>query len=310
VIREPVGPGSGYWVGCPGLFYDEKNKAYYLTYRIRRPRGVEPDRGGEVRIAKSLDLEKWDDVWTLKKDQVNTASIERSHLARGPDGCIRYFTSFVAPEDGRWCVTVTKADEVELLDVKNMKRLFTASELKLEGIKDPWVFKRGDTYYMVLSVAVPTPSTTAESHKTLDIYNTGECVSASALATSKDLDTWVYQGVVLMPPKVGWDCYCTRMNSVLEVNGKFFTFYDGSQSHLENYEEKCALAVSTDLKSFQSLSPTGPIWTSPFATKSIRYCDVQVHGGRVIVCVEFAREDGAHDMRIATCAIEDLGLPL
>jgi predicted GH43/DUF377 family glycosyl hydrolase len=309
VVREPLGSGNGYWVGCPGLFHDSATETYFLTYRIRRPRGVEPDRGGEVRIAKSKDLKQWDDVWTMKKDQVNTASIERSYLMRGPDNKFRYFTSFVAPEDGRWCVTVTKAESVEKLDVANMKRLFTAKELGLEGVKDPWVFENNGTYYMILSIAVPTPKTSEDSHKTLDIYNTGECVSVTAFATSKDLDSWTYQGVVFKTPDEGWDCYCRRINSILPLNGKFYAFYDGSKSHLENYEEKCALAVSTDLKNFTSLSKDGPFWTSPYATKSVRYCDVQIIKGQVVVCLEFAREDGAHDMRVLTCSVDDLQLP-
>ena len=86
VIREPAGKEQGYWVGCPGAFYDAVERAWYLTYRIRRPRGVAPDRGGEVRIARSTDLARWDDVLTIHKDQYNSASIERSCLHRGKDG--------------------------------------------------------------------------------------------------------------------------------------------------------------------------------------------------------------------------------
>ena len=86
VIREPAGTGAGYWVGCPGAFYAEAERAWYLTYRIRRPRGVAPDRGGEVRIARSTDLAKWDDVLAIQKDRYESASIERSCLHRGPDG--------------------------------------------------------------------------------------------------------------------------------------------------------------------------------------------------------------------------------
>src|SRR5215207_5544948 len=65
IIRKPVGKEPGYWVGCPGAYYDEMEHAWYLTYRIRRPRGVAPDRGGEVRIARSTNLEQWDDVLTI-----------------------------------------------------------------------------------------------------------------------------------------------------------------------------------------------------------------------------------------------------
>src|SRR5438034_846092 len=46
VIREPVAFEKGYWAGAPGAFYAAEERAWYLTYRIRRPRGVAPDRGG------------------------------------------------------------------------------------------------------------------------------------------------------------------------------------------------------------------------------------------------------------------------
>src|SRR5215471_16041592 len=98
VLREPVASHPGYWAGAPGVFYCAEEKAWYLTYRIRRPRGVAPDRGGEARIARSTDLQKWDDVWSVNKDQFSSASIERCALYKQPGGPWRYFASYVDPE--------------------------------------------------------------------------------------------------------------------------------------------------------------------------------------------------------------------
>jgi hypothetical protein len=81
---------------------------WYVTYRIRRPRGVEHDRGAEVRIACSKDLEKWQDILTVKKEQYESASIEKSHLWQGKDKMWRYVTSYTQ-SDGRWCVALMKA---------------------------------------------------------------------------------------------------------------------------------------------------------------------------------------------------------
>jgi len=102
ILREPVGFENGYWVGAPEVFYAADEKACYLTYRIRRPRGVAPDRGGEARIARSTDFQNFQDVWSVTKDQFRTASIERCALRKGPDGLWRYFACFVDPADGRW----------------------------------------------------------------------------------------------------------------------------------------------------------------------------------------------------------------
>lgn len=97
VIREPVGFENGYWVGAPGVFYVADEKALYLTYRIRRPRGVAPDRGGEARIARSTDFRNFEDVRSVTKDRLQTASIERCALRKGLDGQWRYFVCLVDP---------------------------------------------------------------------------------------------------------------------------------------------------------------------------------------------------------------------
>ncbi len=298
VVREPVGRENGYWAGAPGAYYEPAEKAWYLTYRIRRPRGVQPDRGGEARIARSTDLKNFTDVWAVTKDKFNTASIERSAIRKGADGQWRYFTSYVDATDGRWCVAVLKAPTVEQLDPAKIQRVFTASTLGLEGIKDPWILEHEGVFYMYLSVAIPSPRTNEKSHQTLDIYNTGECVSVTGLATSRDLETWKWEGVVFKPDAAGWDVYCRRINSVVPYQGKFLACYDGSASHLENYEEKTGLAISADLKHWTSLTPERPALTSPHSSTSLRYIDAQVVAGEIYLFYEFARADGAHDLRL------------
>ena len=296
IIKHPVGDEKGYWVGAPGVFYATDEKAWYLTYRIRRPRGVEPDRGGEARIARSTDLKTWEDIWAVTKDRYDSASIERSAIRKGPDGIWRYITSYVDPAAGRWCVASMKASDPRIFDPATRKVIFTAQPLGLEGIKDPWLFEADGKFHMVLSVATPTPRTSDQSHSTLDIFNTGECVSATALASSKDLDHWEYGGLVFKPEASGWDCYCRRINSIAKIGGKEIAFYDGSASHLDNYEEKTGLAIQDS--GWKTITPDGPAFISPHASGSLRYIDAQVVGDDVFIFYEFARNDGAHDLRL------------
>jgi hypothetical protein len=304
VIREPVGFQNGYWAGAPGAFYAVDERAWYLTYRLRRPRGVPPDRGGEARIARSSDLEKWQDVWSVTKDQFGSASIERCALRKGADGIWRYFASYVDPADGRWCVSVLKAGRPPDLDPAKATPLFKAPPLGLEGVKDPWIVEDRGAFHMFLSVAVPTPRTSGQSHATLDIFNTGECISATALATSADLDAWQWQGVVFAPGASGWDRYCRRLNSVLAVGGKFLGFYDGSAGHEQNYEEKTGLATSEDLRHWQCLTVEAPRLTSPHGSGSLRYMDAQFQGQEACLFYEFARPDGSHDLRLSRVNLE------
>jgi hypothetical protein len=268
-----------------------------MTYRIRRPRGVQPDRGGEARIARSTDGETWEDIWSVTKDRFGSASIERCALRRGPDGQWRYFASYVDPADGRWCVSVLKAGQPHKLSPDHPEPLFKAKALGLEGVKDPWIFERQGVFFMLLSVALPTAATNERSHASLDIYNTGQCLSATALAESHDLDHWQWRGVVFSPDVAGWDRYCRRINSLVVQNGWFYAFYDGSAGSEENYEEKTGWAVSADLSHWKTLTPAVPLLTSPHGSGALRYIDAQVRGDQAVLFYEFARPDGAHDLR-------------
>ncbi|MFP6899369.1 MAG: hypothetical protein VCA36_00410 [Opitutales bacterium] len=308
IVREPIGEGKGYWVGAPGWCWDETDQAAYLTYRIRRPHGVEPDRGGESRIAKTTDFSSFEDIWSVQKSQYDSSSIEKSTLKRGADGQWRYFTSYVAPEDDRWCTTINRATSLDTLDPTNGERLFTATELDLEGVKDPVLFEDDGTHYLFLSVAVSTAATDESSHEAQDIFNTGQCVSATALATSNDLDHWDWRGVVLQPEGDGWDKYCRRINSVLPLDGKYFAFYDGSAGHHENYEERTGLAVSHDLLNWDVLTLDGPCMVSPHASGSLRYVDAQQVGDEIISIHELTRECGAHEMRLSRFPVDGFSL--
>lgn len=306
IVREPVGAGRGYWAGAPGVFYARDENALYLTYRIRRPRGVAPDRGGEARIARSTDVKHFEDVWSVTKDKYACASIERSAIRKGRDGFWRYFTSFVDPADGRWSVSVLEDSDVGRLDPSKARQLFTAGPLGLEGVKDPWIFEEDGFYYMMLSVGLATDRTREASHASLDIFNTGECVSATGLARSRDLDSWEWLGVVFAPSTSGWDAYCRRINSIVRHKGTYIGFYDGSASHLENYEEKTGLAVSSDLQSWETLTARGPAFTSPHASGSLRYLDAVATDEGAWAFYECARADGAHDLRVARLEFDQL----
>lgn len=299
LVRPPPGSGLGYWAGAPGVFRDDRDGTLYLTYRLRRPRGVSPDRGGEARIARSTDGIHFEDVWSVRKEAYSTASIERSGLARDRSGRWHYLTSYVDPTDGRWCVARLVADAPDRFDPATVERVLSAPALGLEGIKDPWILQHEGRHHLFVSVALPTPRTGEASHATHDIYNTGECLSATGLAVSGDLRDWTWVGVVFAPEGEGWDAYCRRINTVWPVEGGFLACYDGSASHRENYEEKTGLAFSTDLRVWKTLHPDAPCWTSPAGSGSLRYADRVAANGRTAWYYEIAREDGAHELRVA-----------
>ncbi len=222
----------------------------------------------------------------------------------------RYFVSYVSLDDKHWTTSVVRAARVEDLDVANRKPLFSTPIPDFQGFKDPWIFTHNQTFYLFLSVAVPVESTNPDSHSSFDIFNTGDCISASALAISTDLETWNFQGVVLKPDRFGWDRYYRRICSVFVANNLFYAIYDGSSSHHENYEERSAIAVSKDLLSWKSLSVDSPFWMSPYASRSLRYCSVLATGKDTIaIAYEFSRVDKSHELRLIETSIDELRLP-
>ena len=302
VVREPLGEGDGWWAGAPGAFYDDEDECFYLTYRIRRPRGVEPDRGAETRLARSGDGVEFDDIAVLTKAQFDSTSIERCAIARADDGRWLYYASYVDPADLRWRIDLLEAPRPDGFDPAQRIELFTGPPLGLEGVKDPWIVRVGPVWYMLISVATAPvrQATDGDMHGTADVYNTGLIKSASALATSLDGRTWHWQGPILEPTREGaWDSYAARLGCLVPHGGGWLGLYDGSADVGGNYEERTGLAVSGDLFTWRTLTPDAPALVSPHGSGSLRYADSLSDGEERFCYFEAARPDGSHELRVS-----------
>jgi hypothetical protein len=67
----------------------------------------------------------------------------------------------------------------------------------------------------------------------------------------------------------------------------------------ETYEDRTGVAVSVDLKRFHKLSDDAPLLVSPHASGARRYMDAVVVGDEVLYYYEYARADGAHEIRMS-----------
>jgi hypothetical protein len=220
VIRRPESDESGYWVGAPGVFFDESTSNYYLSYRIRRPRGLASDRGAEVHLAASADGIEFETIWSCTKEEVGTASIERNAVRRLDNGQYALYLSFVDPADGRWRIDVCTADTIDGFDVTQRTNVFTAADLSVEGVdvegvKDPALCRIAGQWQMIVSYATAVESPSHDQlHGSLDAYNTGLIRSATGLAVSEDGLNWQWQGELFGPSESGWDSYCARIGTV------------------------------------------------------------------------------------------------
>ena len=304
VVLEPLEPGNGHWVGAPCALYLPDERAFYLYYRRRRPRGQEPDRGFACYIARSTDGTHFEDIWSAPKSAFGgSPSLEKSSLVRDSDGRFLLFVSYVDSADNRWRIDVLEADAPDTFDPARRQPVLTAADIHAEGVKDPFVINVGGLWHMIASYA-PTPvvaddSAREEMHATADVYNTGFAKSSTGLAVSGDGRTWAWQGDVFAPRDAGWDQYCSRISSLVRVGQQWLAFYDGSADVAENYEEQCGLALSADLRNFIRLSVDGPVVQSRGGSRSVRYVDVVPVGDELYVYFECARADGAHDVRLS-----------
>ena len=299
VVREPVGSGQGYWAGAPSVYYDPVQEQVYLLYRIRRPRGVHPDRGAEVHLAVSKNGVDFEDFWTLEKSQLDSTSIERCSLTQSPAGAFLLYISYVDAQDNRWRTDVVAAKEPAQLDVTTRQKVLTAADIGAEGVKDPWVISLGGVYFMLLSYAtVEGAAADDQLHGTCDCYNTGLIKSRTGLATSLDGVNYQWQGDLFSPTHCGWDCYAARISCLWYRPPVWLAFYDGSASVDENYEERCGLAIGTDLRHLLRVTDTGPWVTVPHASGSVRYMDILPLPGRTLFYYEMARPDGGHELRV------------
>ena len=300
-VVEPAGSGTGWWAGAPSVLYDDDTEKFYLYYRIRRPRGVEPDRGGECCIAESSDGVSFREIWRAHKSQFESTSMERAALVKGLNGGWKLFLSYVDPGHQMWRVDVMSADAPDGFNPDDRQKVFDPAEMGIEGIKDPYVFTMGPKYHMILSYATRMGALAGdqegELHATADAYNTGLVVSRTGLATSLDGVEYTWQGDLFLPREAGWDSWCTRVCSVVYLPPVYTAFYDGAAHVQDNYEEKTGIAVGTDLGSLERISTDGPALTSPHATGSLRYVDAVQFSDRIHYFYEYAREDGSHEIR-------------
>ncbi len=303
VVCGPLGDGPGYWAGAPGVMYSETHERFYLVYRLRRPRGVEPDRGAEIRIAQSTDGIAFEDIWSGTKDLLDTTSIERCALDYRPDTGWRMYVSYVDPGDRRWLISLIEADRPEDFDLRSVRPILTAADLGVEGVKDPFLFDHDGLRHMVVSFAVAaTPGSTADDmHGTDDAYNTGLIQSATGLATSGDGVEWQWQGPILAPAPGAWDAYAARINTVWRQGDTWLGLYDGSADVSENYEERCGLAYSTDLRTFHRTTLSEPLYQPLSDKRALRYFNVVRRDDRLYTYYEMSREDGSHDLRVMCC---------
>ena len=288
-VVAPPCAGPGCWAGAPGASNDGRD--LYVVYRMRRP---QPGRGYELRIGAVLDGPRIETVWSAGKDRFGAESIERCALVRVADGW-RLYTSFVRTDDRQWRIGLIEARAVDAFDPAEMVVVLDPSDVGAAAVKDPWLRHDGDRWLMFVSYGTLPALPDARLHATGDALSTGRTLSASGLATSADGRRWTREGAVLMPSASGWDSFTTRLGTAVRDGEGWLGLYDGGASIAQNYEERCGLARSSDLRHWDRVSVDGPAIGTARGPGGVRYVDITDAGD---VFYEYTRPDGAHELRL------------
>ncbi len=290
VVRPPR-EEPGHWAGAPYLLGD--GERVYLYYRLRRPRGE--GRGYEARIAESRDGFTFDDIWGVTKEELQTPSIERAALVRAGDS-FRLYLSYVDPATHKWKIDACEAPDPRAFRVATRVTAVDPDEYGLEAAKDPVVIKVGPVWYLYASCAMAVDEPNENLHAGDDVFTTGRIRSPTCLFLSDDGFSFRWAGEVLSNG-AGWDRYMARLTAWAPHGDAFVAFYDGSASVAENYEERAALALSTDLRRFRRRRPHVSTTTPP-SPMSKRYVSTAFFKGRWLIAYEAILQDGTHELRI------------
>jgi hypothetical protein len=293
LVEAPPGPGAGHWAGAPGAFAD--GDALYLVYRLRWPR---PRRGGELRIARG-DGARFETIWRATREDFASPSIERCAILRdGPTW--RLYVSYVDGIDGRWRIDVIEAGTPDAF-VPTARRLALGPDTAgATAVKDPWIRRVGDRWWMFVSYG-ERPAGDSYLHASGDALSTGAVKSETGLATSADGLRWKWEGKVVAAAARGWDKFTARLTTAFPVRDGWHGLYDGSADVSENYEERCGMARSVDLRTWERIG-SGPLVGAAGGPGTVRYVESVVLGEKLVFFFERTRPDAAHQLCMAAAA--------
>jgi hypothetical protein len=287
VLVAPPGNGPGHWAGAPGAFVDGDD--IYLVYRLRWPR---PRRGGELLIARG-DGETFTTIWRARREDFTSPSIERCAIVR--DGRVwRLYVSYVDGVDGRWRIDVIEATAPDAFDTRARRPALVADAANALAVKDPWLRHEAGRWLMFVSYGERKTTRTAV-HESGDALSTGVVKSETGLASSGDGTRWRWEGKVLSAAATGWDRFTSRLTTAIPSDGGWLGLYDGSATVEENYEERCGLVRSADLRTWERLG-NGPLVGAAGGPGTVRYVESVSAGDELLFFFERTRQDGAHEL--------------
>jgi len=222
----------------------------------------------------------------------------------------RLYVSYVDGVDDRWRIDVIEAATPDSFDPAARRLALDADMARAIAVKDPWVRRVGERWWMFVSYGERGDVDERKLHGSGDALSTGAVKSETGLATSVDGVRWNWEGRVLAAANKGWDKATARLTTAFRGGDGWVGIYDGAADIGENYEERCGMARSADLRTWERIGSALAIGASG-GPGTVRYTESVVFGERLLFFFERTRADGAHELCMSSAPVSgsDRGSP-
>ena len=289
-VLRPDRDEPEWWAGAPSVALGPDGYTY-LAARMREAISPRGRRGYEVRILKSTDGVSFSPIARLRREDVPIDGFERPCLlcdARNDSFRIYLCGPWPKGGEGNWCILkLEDVDSPEEFDPSTASPVLCAPGRRDErdygvvGYKDPFVWRDGDLYRMVV-IGYPPER----------VYQ----------FQSRDGVRWEQVGSGPWFDHGGWHTFYTRPASVLPIGVGWLFVYEGSNPAWFDppYNIATGLAWTPDLQSCIDLTPQEPLLKSgtPGRYHTWRYSHWLWRGDELWVYAEVACPNDTNEIRL------------
>ena len=291
VILEPDKNAPEYWAGAPSVVRDDKG-VFWLACRMRSPEFPRGLRGNEIRILKSDDGIRFNNVHRIHREDVPIPGFERPALLIDP--LTQKFKLYACGpwQEGPWCIfkfddaeDPTKFDPATAKPVIQPPLKKYERDVTVKEYKDPFIIYTNNKYHCYVIGYV---------RRNERIFH----------FSSADGENWQPVDDVNQPVMdlSGWHNFFIRPASVLPLGIGYLFFYEGSSTQWYDpvYNVVTGFGFTFDLHKIIDLTVDSPLVfsTTPGKFYTWRYSHWMWVDGEIWVYAEVARENDSHEIRL------------
>ncbi len=293
VIIESPKDAPEWWAGAPSVVRDTQG-IFWMASRMRTadaPRGL---RGYEIRILKSKDGIHFDQVHTIKREDVPIEGFERPVILQDPEtGKYKLYACGPWGKDSEWTIIkFDDADSPELFKPDTAKPVIAPRpktyerDIRPDGYKDPTIiFAQGEYHCYVIGTM----------RRTERIYH----------YKSKDGEIWEPVGSYFdsILDLTSWHDFYVRPASIVPMEFGYLFFYEGSNVEWYDpvYNMGTGVAFTFDLHTIQELTTEGPLAVSLTPSKefhTFRYSHWMRVDNELWCYAEVVKPNNSHEVRL------------